>query len=170
MTSSNTRATVAEMRSAGARFALTPHGAVFLTFLAFGVGMGLWTGASAALLARTGVDPATFGVTLTVYTCVYLFAMSGASTLAKRAGVKRVVIGSAIAVAPTLAVVLTAGGPVALIGGLLVFALAAGVLDASMNAQGATLERRLGRPIMARLHGGASSGGAIGAILGSVIV
>lgn len=170
MTSSNTRATVAETRSAGARFALTPHAAVFLTFLAFGVGMGLWTGASAALLARTGVDPATFGITLTVYTCFYLFAMSGASTLAKRAGVKRVVIGSAVAVAPALAIVLTAGGPIALIVGLLLYALAAGVLDASMNAQGASLERRLGRPIMARLHGGASSGGAIGAILGSVIV
>jgi MFS family permease len=161
---------VSETRRASARFAPTPHAAVFLTFLAFGVGLGLWSGGSAALLARTGVDAATFGVALTAFTCVYLFGMSIASTLAKRAGVKRVVIGSAIAVCAPLAIVVTAGGPSALIGGLIIYGLAAGVLDASMNAQGAALERRLRRPIMARLHGGASSGGAVGAILGSLIV
>jgi MFS family permease len=159
-----------ERRDGVARFAPSAHSAIFLTFVAFGIGFGLWSGASAVLLARTGVDPATFGISLTGFTCFYLFAMSSASPLAKRIGVKRVVIGSVIAACPTLAIVLTAASPVALICGLVVYALAAGALDAGMNAQGAALERRLGRPIMARLHGGASSGGAVGAILGSLIV
>jgi hypothetical protein len=111
-------------------FALTPHAAIALTFLAFGVGAGLWSGASAALLARTGVDPATFGLTLTGYTCVYLFAMSSASTLGRKVTIKRVVIGAAILICPTLAIVLTAASPIALIGGLLLYAFAAGALDA----------------------------------------
>ena len=38
-----------------------------------------------------------------------------------------------------------------------------------MNAEGARIERRLGRPILARLHAAASAGMAIGAILGSLI-
>jgi len=38
-----------------------------------------------------------------------------------------------------------------------------------MNAEGARIERRLGRPIMARLHAAASAGMALGAILGSLI-
>jgi hypothetical protein len=39
-----------------------------------------------------------------------------------------------------------------------------------MNAEGARIERRLGRPILARLHAAASAGMALGAILGSLIV
>ena len=44
-----------------------------------------------------------------------------------------------------------------------------GVVDVTMNAEGARIERRLGRPILARLHAAASSGMALGAILGSLI-
>ncbi len=39
-----------------------------------------------------------------------------------------------------------------------------------MNAEGARIERRLGRPLLARLHAAASAGMAAGAILGSLIV
>ena len=38
-----------------------------------------------------------------------------------------------------------------------------------MNAEGARVERDLGRPILAGLHGGASIGIALGAIAGSLI-
>jgi hypothetical protein len=39
-----------------------------------------------------------------------------------------------------------------------------------MNAEGVALERELRRPVMARFHGLASAGAAIGAILGSAVV
>jgi hypothetical protein len=39
----------------------------------------------------------------------------------------------------------------------------------TMNAEGARIERRLGRPILARLHAAASAGMAIGSVLGSLI-
>jgi len=149
---------------------VSAHAAIAATFFAFGVGIGLWGGGSAALLARTGVEAVTFGLTLTGFTAIYLAAMSGASALARPFGVKRVVIGSALLTCPALAYLLTAGSAAALIGGFLIYGLFAGLLDAAMNSQGAALERRLGRPIMAALHGGASSGAAVGAILGSLIV
>jgi hypothetical protein len=43
------------------------------------------------------------------------------------------------------------------------------VVDVLMNAEGARIERGLGRPILARLHAAASAGMALGAILGSLI-
>ena len=49
-----------------------------------GVGVGLWGGASGAILARAGVDPAAFGVMLTAYTGAYLVAMSAGGALAHR--------------------------------------------------------------------------------------
>ena len=52
---------------------------------------------------------------------------------------------------------------------LIVAGFLGGVVDVTMNAEGARIERRLGRPILARLHAAASAGMAIGAILGSLI-
>jgi len=149
---------------------LTPRFSIGLTFAIFGVGVGTWSGASAALIARSGVSVGVFGVVLTAYVCVYLFAMSAASTLARLSSVKQVIIGAALAICPSLTLLVLAASPGALVGGLLLFGLAGGALDSAMNAEAAALERELRRPIMARFHGLASVGLAIGAILGSAIV
>lgn len=45
-----------------------------------------------------------------------------------------------------------------------------GALDVSMNAQGVTVEKALGRPIMSRLHAYFSLGGVVGAALGTLLV
>jgi hypothetical protein len=65
------------------------HAAVAAMFFAFGVGVGLWGGASGAILIRAGVDAATFGVLLTVYTGAYLIAMSAGGALAHRFGIEQ---------------------------------------------------------------------------------
>ena len=65
-------------------------------FFALGVGIGLWGGASGAILARAGVDAATFGILLTVYTGAYLIAMSAGGALAHRFGIERVLPVAAI--------------------------------------------------------------------------
>ena len=65
-------------------------------FFALGVGIGLWGGASGAILIRAGVDAATFGILLTVYTGAYLIAMSAGGALAHRFGLERVLPVSAI--------------------------------------------------------------------------
>ncbi|MBV8472187.1 MAG: hypothetical protein JO234_02120, partial [Hyphomicrobiales bacterium] len=59
--------------------------------------------------------------------------------------------------------------PLALFIALPVYGFFAGAVDLTMNAVGARIERRLGRPILARLHGCASAGVAVGAVLGGVL-
>ncbi len=149
---------------------ISPSRSIALTFAAFGIGYGLWAGASAALIARTGVNVATFGIGLTAFTIVYLGAMGVASTLARLTSVRSVVVGALVVSAPTVSVLLTAASPEQLLGGLIIYGFAGGVLDSAMNAEAAALERQVRRPIMARFHGVASGTVACGAILGSLLV
>ncbi len=145
------------------------HAAVAAVFFAFGVGVGLWGGASGAILIRAGVDAATFGVLLTVYTGAYLIAMSASGALAHRFGVEQALSVSAIIFGATLCALLNASSETWVAIALIVSGFLGGVVDVLMNAEGARIERGLGRPILARLHAAASAGMALGAILGSLI-
>ena len=147
----------------------TLHVAVAAMFFALGVGVGLWAGASGAILVHAGIDPATFGVLLTLYMGVYLVAMSAGGALAHRFGIDQALSVSAIIYGATLCALLDASSK-AWVAIALVVSGFGGVVDVLMNAEGARIERRLGRPIMARLHAAASAGIALGAILGSLIV
>lgn len=57
-----------------------------------------------------------------------------------------------------------------LIAALAVLGAANGSMDVAMNAQGVTVEQRLNRPVMSRLHAYFSLGGVIGAALGTLLV
>jgi hypothetical protein len=78
------------------RESISVHATVAGVFFAFGVGIGLWGGASGGILARAGVGAGAFGVILTVYTAIYLVAMSAGASLARRFAVRRVVAVGAI--------------------------------------------------------------------------
>jgi hypothetical protein len=145
------------------------HASVAAIFFAFGIGAGLWGGASGAILIRAGVDAATFGVLLTVYTGAYLIAMSAGGALAHRFGVEPALSVSAIIFGATLCALLDASSEAGIAIALIVSGFLGGVVDVLMNAEGARIERGLGRPILARLHAAASAGMALGAILGSLI-
>jgi len=145
------------------------HAAVATMFFALGLGVGLWGGASGAILTRAGVDPATFGILLTVYTAAYLVAMSAGGALAHRFGIGRVLPVAAIVFGAALCGLLNASSGAAVAITMIPTGFLGGVVDVTMNAEGARIERRLGRPILARLHAAASAGIAIGAILGSLI-
>jgi hypothetical protein len=138
-------------------------------FFALGAGVGLWGGASGAILTRASVDAATFGILLTVYTGAYLIAMSAGGALAHRFGLERVLPIAAIVFGAALCGLLNAWSEGEVAVALIVAGFLGGVVDVTMNAEGARIERRLGRPILARLHAAASAGMAIGAILGSLI-
>ena len=146
------------------------HVAVAAMFFAFGIGAGLWGGASGAILIRAGVNAATFGVLLTVYTGAYLIAMSAGGAVAHRFGVGQALSVSAVIFGAALCALLDASTETWVAIALIVAGFLGGVVDLLMNAEGARIERRLGRPILARLHAAASAGMALGAILGSLIV
>ncbi len=151
------------------KLAGSPLGAVGAMFFAFGIGVGFWSGASAAILLRVGVGASVYGAALTLFTGAYLLAMSSAGALCGRFGVKRVLVGAALAMGLILGLLLVAGGGVALFAELTVYGFFAGTVDLTMNAAGARIEGRLGRPILARLHGAASAGMAIGAVAGGAL-
>jgi MFS family permease len=106
---------------------------------------------------------------LTVYTGAYLIAMSAGGALAHRFGVEPALSVSAIVFGATLCALLNAASEGWVATALIVAGFLGGVVDVLMNAEGARIERRLGRPILARLHAAASAGMALGAILGSLI-
>jgi Major Facilitator Superfamily len=153
----------------GSRAGAPLHAAVAAVFFAFGIGVGLWGGASGAILTRAGVDAATFGILLTIYTGAYLVAMSAGGALGHRFGVERVLPVTAIVFGAALCALLNASNEAWVAIALIAAGFLGGVVDVTMNAEGARIERRLGRPILARLHAAASAGMAIGAILGSLI-
>ena len=146
-----------------------PQSAVAAAFLAFGVGFGFWYGGSAIILLRVGVGAAGYGVALTAYAGVYLIAMSSGGAFVRRLGLKRVLVGAILATGSGLGLLLIASDAVGFFAALVVSAFFGGLVDLTMNAAGARLERRLGRPILARLHGAASAGFAIGAASGGAI-
>jgi MFS family permease len=150
-------------------FLMTPHGAAATMFFVFGIGIGLWSGASATILAKAGVSAPAFGVALTFYITAYLAAMSSGGFLGARFGLRIVLLVGAPLQGLSTVLLLIAQSQGALFACLLAFAVFAGLVDLTMNAEGARVEQDLRRPILAGLHGGASSGIAVGAILGSLI-
>jgi hypothetical protein len=95
--------------------------------------------------------------------------MAAGRALARRFGVEWVLPVSAIVYSAALCGWLDPRSEAEVAVALMAAGFLGGVVDVSMNAEGARIERQLGRPITARLHAAGSAGMAIGAILGSLI-
>ncbi|THD48163.1 MAG: MFS transporter [Bradyrhizobium sp.] len=148
---------------------ITPRASVAAMFLTLGFALGLWSGAAASIVSRVGVSAFAYGLALTLFTGAYLAAMSWAGAIAQRFSLKRTLIAAALTAGPALAVLLRADQVVGYFILQGVFGFVAGLTDLTMNAAGARIERSLGRPILAGLHGAASTGIALGAALGGLL-
>jgi hypothetical protein len=148
---------------------INPHGAMAAMFTVFGLGVGLWSGASGSVLARAGVSAPVFGVAMTFFMAAYLAAMSSGGFFGARFGLRRVLLVGVPLQGLLVALLLVAESAATIFVSLIAFGVFAGLVDLTMNAEGARVEKDLGRPILAGLHGGASSGIALGAIAGSLI-
>ena len=146
---------------------MTPRSAITATFMAFGLTFGLWSGASAAVVARVGMGASVFGLALTAFTGAYLAAMSGGGAIAHRITVKGAILACLFTLGPVSALIVAAPTSIVLVVALILYGALAGLLDATMNAEGARVERDLGKPIFLSFHGAASGAGAAGALLGS---
>ena len=129
----------------GSRAGAPLHAAVAAVFFAFGVGVGLWGGASGAILTRAGVDAATFGIILTVYTGAYLIAMSAGGALAHRFGVERVLPVTAIIFGAALCGLLNAASEVWVAIALIIAGFVGGVVDVLHERRGRA-DRTAARP------------------------
>lgn len=145
---------------------LSPRRAVAATFAAFGVCAGVWAGASAAVVERIGVSASAFGLALTIMTVLYLAAMSGAGAIAQRIGPRRALLGALLAMGPALALLVAARSGLWLGVALALFGTLGGLMDATMNAEGARVEQGGGRPIFVQFHAIASAMTATGALIG----
>ena len=150
-------------------FALSRRRAVAATFGAFGLNAGVWAGASAAVIARIGIDAFQFGVALTGMTVLYLAAMSAAGSVASCFGIRRTLLAALLAMGPVLALLLAARTGLWLALALALFGVFAGLLDSAMNAEGARVEQRSAKPIFAQFHAFASTTTAAGAALGGLL-
>jgi hypothetical protein len=148
---------------------LTPRAATAAMFFAFGVGLGAWSCAPAASVARVGLNPSTYGAALTLFTAAYLAAMSSAGAISRRFTAKRALVASALASAPALAALPLVNDFVSYFVLQTAYGFLAGMVDLTMNAAGARIERGLGRPVLAGMHGAASAGVAISAAAAGLI-
>ncbi len=140
---------------------------VFGIFFVVGLGMAAWLVSIPTVQQRTGVSHATLGLLLLVLGAGGVIGMQIAGFAIARWGSK-IVTGAALAlyvIAVNLPVHAT--GTLTLGAALLVFGLANGAVDVSMNDQAVIVERHYGRPIMSAFHAFWSVGGAAGALIGA---
>ncbi|MDR3374171.1 MAG: MFS transporter [Ancalomicrobiaceae bacterium] len=138
-------------------------------FFAFGIGAGQWSGTVPTVAAASGVDSATLGLAFTIFTAAYILSMTfGGAALARLPTRPLLIVGNVASALAVSSFVLSTS-PVALFVSLIGIGVAMGFLDLAMNAEGAQVEVESGRPMLARLHGSASAGSALGAIVGSVL-
>ncbi len=145
----------------GARVAVT------VTFLVQALLFASWIAHIPEVKARLGLDDGTLGLALLGAPIGSVLAMLATGWLLPRVGSQRMV-------QITLAGFALTGVTVGLASSLLLLFLALGLwgafqgaLDVSMNAQGITVERAIGRPIMSGLHGAWSIGALVGAGIGT---
>ncbi len=140
---------------------------VFGIFFVVGLGMAAWLVSIPAVQQGTGISHATLGLLLLVLGAGGVIGMQIAGYAIARWGSK-IVTGAALGLyvlAVNLPVHTT--GTVTLGVALLVFGLANGAVDVSMNDQAVIVERGYGRPIMSAFHAFWSVGGAVGALIGA---
>ena len=138
--------------------------AVSIAFLAFGAVMGSWVPRLPALKDHLHISDGQVGYALLT---VSLGAVIGAGVarIVLGRGARAWVRGGTIAVCASLVLPGLAGSFIQLLVSLLVLGGCAGFIDLLENAQGADLERTVGRPLINGFHGYWSLGAFAGAVL-----
>ncbi|MFI6322729.1 MFS transporter [Nonomuraea sp. NPDC050556] len=147
---------------------MTPHRSIALVFALHGAVAGSLSTRIPWLQDHLALTPAVLGLVLLCQPIGAFIAMPMASRLAYRIGGRRttrvlIVVWCAILALPALA-----PAPIALFAVFVLYGMAAGTSDVVMNSQGVLLERRMGRSIIAGLHGmwcvGSLAAGGIGVL------
>jgi hypothetical protein len=152
----------------GVSLPISPLTAIRTVFFVNGALFASWASRIPALSDRVGATPGVLGLALLAPAVGAIVAMPTVGRLLPGRS-SRTFCGWAI-VALCLALLLPglARSVPALALALLVIGLANSTLDLTMNAQGMSVERHLGRPVLSSLHAAFSFGGFAGAGLGAL--
>jgi MFS family permease len=145
------------------------RGSTFTVFLALGISVGAWAAALPGLKLSLDLSDRDLSLALLAVSVGSVMATLAAGALAPRIGTGRSTTGASLALAVAMALPAFAGTLWTLVALSLVFGVANGFLDVSMNGHASEVERRWGTAIMSSFHGAFSLGGLTGAALGGVI-
>ena len=141
---------------------------------AFGMGgitVVSWGPRMPAIKAELGVGTGTIGLVLACLTVGGVGGLVASRFVLHRLSGRRAVMTALLVVAAALlvmAVGVASGSVVVVAVGFLITGLALGVLDVSINVEGAAVERDSGRTLMPLMHGAWSGGSAAGAGIGAL--
>ena len=139
-------------------------------FVILGLAEGIWIARIPAVKARLHLTDGLLGASLLAGPGALVLVMPVAGGLADRFGSARLTRPAGLAVAVLPLALWTAHSLPAVIGALLAFGIAGGVLAVAANAQGVRVEQGYRRPLMASFHASYSLGGLAGAVLGGLLV
>ncbi|WP_376957961.1 MFS transporter [Azospirillum sp. A26] len=162
-----------DIRGVSGRMAEQASAARWATVAAFflnGTVFGVWATQIPLLKNRLDLSPAVLGAALLCLAVGALTAMIASGPLLGRLGSAPVTRVTALLFAGLLPLPSLVPDVATLCIVLALFGASGGTMDVAMNAQGALVERRMGRPIMSSLHGMWSLGGLAGAGLGGLLL
>lgn len=147
----------------------TERGATFTIFIALGVTTGAWAAALPGLQTMVALSNRQLSLALLAVSIGAVAATLVAGVWAPRLGTGRATAGASLALAgimtlPPLVANLWQFTAVAVL-----FGLAFGFTDVSLNGHASEVERRWGKAIMSSFHGAFSLGGLAGAALGGLL-
>lgn len=148
--------------------AISPLTAIRVVFFVNGALFASWASRIPALSDRVRATPGTLGLALLAPAVGAILAMPTVGRLLPGRSSRRFCRWSIVALCLAVPLPGLAGSVPVLAGCLLVVGVGSAGLDLAMNAQGVTVERRLGRPILSSLHAAFSFGGFAGAGLGAL--
>jgi MFS family permease len=157
------------MRAGQGRETGVARAAVTAVFLINGIGYGNWVARIPSIRDELRLDTQALGLALLGVAIGSLVGLPLSGALVARFGSRRMTTIAGLAFCASLVLPALAINAVTLALGLVLLGAATGILDVSMNAAGAIVERRGHTSIMSSYHAGFSFGGLIGAAFGGFL-
>jgi hypothetical protein len=157
-------------RGARVRSSAETRRALSAVFFLAGLAIASWAPHIPAVRSELGLSAGGLGLALLGLPLGALTAQPLVGAVTVRLGSRPVVLAGLLLFAATLPLPVLAPSGVLLFASLALVGACAGSVDVSMNVQGSSLEKRMGRPILSSLHAAYSFGALGGAASGALAV
>jgi MFS family permease len=148
----------------------TARAGAVVTFVLAGLLCGSMTVRIPALSDKLGLSEASIGITLLLWGLGALITMQSMRGVMARFGSRSILrVGAPLSAIALAMLALAPTFPLLLVATVL-FGMAFGAVDVAMNAQGSTVERAYGRPLMNGMHAGWCVGAISSGLLGTAAI